>query len=311
MEVITLPYPHKINQEDLAESIAAIGFFDGIHRGHQAVIQTAIDKAKAQNKKSTVITFYPHPSVVLNDAIDTVKYITPEKEKVTLLEAMGVDQVYIVDFTKEFSQLSPKAFVDHYIKSLHIIHLVAGFDFSFGYKGAGNMDNISSHASGQLTTTKVDKITNNKEKISSTKIRQLLQEGNIKEVQTMLGRSFTTTGSVVHGDKRGKTIGFPTANIEINPEKTMPKQGIYAVKVKVRGEIYDGMASLGVVPTFKDENAAATLEVYIFDFNEDIYGEEIDVIWYEYMRDEVKFNGVDALISQLESDEEIIRSYFN
>lgn len=310
LKVIKLSYPHQLNKIDTEETIAAIGFFDGIHKGHQAVIQTAIDKAREQGKLSAVITFYPHPSVVLRSNGEAIKYITPEKPKVELLEAMDVDLLYIVEFSKEFSQLSPEEFVEHYIKSLHIIHLVAGFDFSFGYKGAGDMANILDYADGEFSTSVIEKVMNADEKVSSTKIRQLLQVGNVTEVRKLLTRPFTTKGIVVQGDKRGRTIGFPTANLEITPEALMPKQGVYAVEVEIAGRTYQAMANLGVVPTFKDENVAPTLEVYIFDFNEDIYGEEIKVIWFKYVRDEIKFNGIEALISQLQADEKSIRSYF-
>lgn len=311
LKVIKLSYPHQLNKLAMDETIAAIGFFDGIHQGHQAVIQTAIDKAQAEGKLSAVITFYPHPSVVLRNQGEAIKYITPEKPKVELLEAMNVDILYIVDFSKEFSQLTPAEFVEHYIKSLHVTHLVAGFDFSFGYKGAGNMNNILDYADETFTISVIDKIVSADEKISSTKIRQLLQAGNMREVHAMLGRNFTTKGMVVKGDQRGRTIGFPTANLEIASEALMPKQGVYAVKVNVNGEIHQAMANLGVVPTFKDKNVAPTLEIYIFDFDEDIYHQEIEVIWYAYVRDEVKFNGIDELISQLNADEIKIRAYFD
>lgn len=311
LEVIKLSYPHQLNKSDREETIAAIGFFDGIHQGHQAVIQTVIDKAKEEGKLSAVITFYPHPSVVLRNNGEAIKYITPEKPKVELLESMHVDLLYIVDFSKEFSQLTPLEFVNHYIKSLNVIHLVAGFDFSFGYKGAGNMNNILDYAGGAFTINVIDKIMSNNEKVSSTKIRELLQKGNMSEVQEMLRRPFTTKGMVVKGDKRGRTIGFPTANLEIASEALMPKQGVYAVEVEIDGKKHQGMANLGVVPTFKDKNVAPTLEIYIFDFNENIYGKEINVIWYAYIRNEIKFNGIDALISQLNKDEKSIRTYFN
>lgn len=311
LEVIKLSYPDQLNKLTKEETVAAIGFFDGIHRGHQAVIQTAIDKAQEMGKLSAVITFFPHPSVVLRNNGEAIKYITPEPVKVELLESMNLDLLYIVDFSKAFSQLTPAEFVEHYIKSLHIVHLVAGFDFSFGFKGAGNMKNILDYADEAFTVSVVDKIMMDDEKISSTKIRRLLQEGNIREVETMLTRPFTTKGIVVKGDQRGRTIGFPTANLKIPDEALMPKQGVYAVEVEVNGQTYQGMANLGVVPTFKDKNVQPTLEVYIFDFDEDIYGKDLNVIWYKYIRDEIKFNGIDELISQLKSDENNIRAYFN
>lgn len=311
LEVIKLSYPQQLKKVAKEEAVAAIGFFDGIHSGHQAVIQTAIDQAQKTGKQSAVITFYPHPSVVLRNNGEAIKYITPEAVKVELLEAMNLDLLYIVDFSKEFSQLTPAEFVEHYIKALHIVHLVAGFDFSFGYKGAGNMNNILDYANDAFSISVVDKIMLEDKKVSSTTIRQLLQAGNIKGVETMLQRPFTTKGIVILGDQRGHTIGFPTANLEIPAEALLPKQGVYAVEVEVNGETYQGMANLGVVPTFKDKNVQPTLEIYIFDFDEDIYGKELKVVWHKYIRDEIKFNGIDELIAQLHADETSIRAYFN
>jgi len=310
METIELSYPHQLQTEELPETIAAIGFFDGIHRGHQAVIQYAIAKAKETHKESAVITFYPHPSVVLRNNHD-VKYITPLKEKQEILEKLGVDRLYIINFNKELSALSPEDFVNHLIIGLNIKHMVAGFDFTYGHRGKGNMETISSHAGGKFNHTVIDKVTIDSEKISSTKIRSLLDSGNVEHANILLGRALTTSGSVIQGDKRGRELGYPTANINYNSEAHLPKPGIYAVRVIMDEKYYEGMASLGVNPTFTEDRIDLSLEVYIFDFNQQIYGKEVTVEWYKYIRNEEKFDSVEALVERMRKDEEEIRSYLN
>lgn len=311
MNIIHLSYPHDLEKNHLKDTVAAIGFFDGIHKGHQAVIQQAIDIANEENKQSAVISFHPHPSVVLNKPKEEVRYITTVEEKTEILKEMGVDQFYIITFNEALSKLSPEKFVDHFIIGLHITHLVAGFDYTFGHKGAGNMDNIVDMANGQFTTTVVKKQENAAEKISSTRIRNHLRNGAVEEVKNLLGRVYKTTGKVVKGDNRGGSqLGFPTANLNIADDKFLPKQGVYAVRVRLDDKIYHGMANLGVVPTFTEGRSEPKVEVNIFDFNEDIYGKELTVEWYAFIRHEQKFSGVEEIVQQLQEDEKEIRQYF-
>jgi riboflavin kinase/FMN adenylyltransferase len=311
MQTIHITYPHDFAINDLPETIAAIGFFDGIHQGHQGVIQEAIKKAQAEKKESAVISFYPHPSVVLKQSNEKVHYITPIEEKEAILSGLGVDRLYLINFNKELSLLSPKIFIDHFIIGLHITHLVAGFDFSFGHKGTGNMKNISSFSENHFTTTEVEGITYQGEKVSSTSIRKALQTGAVEQVTPLLGRHYQTVGTVVKGDQRGRKLGFPTANLEIDDDKLLPKQGVYAVKVDYNGTLYTGMANLGVKPTFKTGVLQPSVEVYIFNFDRDIYGEELTVYWYQYIRAEKKFNGIEEIIKQLQADEKATRQYFS
>src|SRR5699024_1010682 len=215
MKTYHLTYPHTLSLDTVPETSAAIGFFDGIHQGHQEVIQSSINYAKKLNMESAVITFHPHPSEVLRPNNEGVKYITPLKQKQAILQKMEVDRLYVITFNKELAGLAPQDFVDHFICGLHIKHLVAGFDYTFGHKGAGNMDNISSMTKGRFTCKTIDKVEANQEKVSSTKIRQLFTEGNMGEVNNLLNRKHRTEGKVVGGDKRGKELGFPTANLDI------------------------------------------------------------------------------------------------
>lgn len=311
MQTIRLTYPHHLKTEDLPETIAAIGFFDGIHRGHKEVITNAVNKAKAQQMESAVISFHPHPSVVLNNPDKPVQYITTIEEKEVLLEEIGVDRLYLITFNKELSSLSPEAFINHFIIGLHIKHLVAGFDFSFGHKGAGNMQNIQTFTKNNFSVTSIDPVKNENKKVSSTRIRKFLASGDIAKVNELLGRPYETTGVVIEGDKRGRQLGYPTANLNVNEEKLLPTCGVYAVKVNYHNKIYEGMANLGVKPTFKTGDLKPSVEVYMFDFEGNIYGESITVLWYQFIRDEKKFNGLNELVSQLKEDEKTIQKYFS
>ncbi|NLI67617.1 MAG: riboflavin biosynthesis protein RibF [Bacilli bacterium] len=311
MNVIHLTYPEALPKEERKETVAAIGFFDGIHKGHQRVINTALEKAKQEGKESAVVSFHPHPSVILKKNSEPVRYITTLEEKEAIIREMGIDRLYIITFNEALSKLSPQGFIDHFIVGLNITHLVAGFDYTFGHKGAGNMENITSMAKGRFTTTVVEKLENGNEKVSSTRIRKLLNEGSVHEIFPLLGRYYEATGTVVTGDNRGGSrLGYPTANIDLPKDKYLPKQGVYAVKVKVDGNTYNGMANLGVVPTFVEGRTEPKLEVNIFDFAENIYGKKVTVQFHKYIREEKKFSSVEEIVSQLKRDEAMIREFF-
>src|SRR5699024_1689891 len=192
-----------------------------------------------------------------------------------------------------------------------IKHLVAGFDYSFGFKGKGNMDNIGGFTRDAFTYTSIDKVEKDAEKISSTRIRNLLRTGDVAEAERLLGRPFTVSGTVIEGDKRGKELGYPTANLSIHDDVLLPQPGIYAVKVIYKEEYLEGMASLGTNPTFSgDQQPGLSLEVNILDYNHDLYGEELQVEWCKYIREEIKFDHVDDLIMQMKNDEQEIRAFF-
>lgn len=311
MRTFELTYPHSMVLNELPETVTAIGFFDGIHKGHQKVIQTAVREAKERGMESAVITFHPHPSVVLKKDVQHVKYLTPIREKQEILQKLEVDRLYIIQFNQELASLTPQVFVDHFLKGLRIKHMVAGFDFSYGHKGKGNMQTIQEHAAGAFTVTQVDKVVIDGEKISSTKIRNLLKAGDMDEAARLLGRPLSVTGLVVKGEQRGRTIGYPTANIAVSDETLLPKVGVYAVKVLYKNEVYEGMASLGFKPTFTDQLVEPILEVNIFDYNNDLYEEELRVQWYTFIREEKKFSGVEELVSEIVEDEKKVRKYFN
>lgn len=311
MEIKSLTYPHSLKQESLPDTVAAAGFFDGIHKGHQQVINQAKQIADQSGRASAVLTFDPHPSVVLQQKQETVRYITPIEEKIETIRGLDVDYLYIIRFDHTLSKLSPKHFLEHFVRDLHITHIVAGYDFTFGHKGAGNMQNIQELAGNDLQVTMIDRINDNDEKISSTRIKKALAQGHVGQVEQLLGRPYTMSGEVIHGDKRGRTIGYPTANIRIDENYYLPAIGIYAVEIKVDGHVHYGMASLGYNPTFTNDRENEKLEVHIFDFDDNIYGENVTIYWRKHLRDEEKFTGVDALIAKLKEDERHSRDFFD
>ncbi|MFD2925568.1 bifunctional riboflavin kinase/FAD synthetase [Halobacillus naozhouensis] len=294
----------------LEPSSVAVGFFDGVHKGHQEVIRTAQDRARKLGIQTAVMTFDPHPSVVLNKKVQHARYITPLSEKEDILDGMGIDYLFVVRFDQSLAALPPDQFVDEYFVGLNIKHVVAGFDFSYGHKGKGSMETLPQHAKGRLTYTVVDRIDQDHTKVSSTRIRELLKEGNVSAVNELLGREFNVEGTVVPGDRRGRTIGYPTANITDMEEQYVPKTGVYAVTVGYQGERYYGMANLGVKPTFQPEGSNPALEVHVFDFDDDLYGTRIKVFFHQFIRDEQKFDGVEEVTAQLHTDEKEIRRYF-
>jgi riboflavin kinase/FMN adenylyltransferase len=311
MRIFEITYPHSLLLEELPETVAAIGFFDGIHKGHQELINTAIKEAGNKEMESAVITFHPHPSVVLKKDTQHVQYITPLSEKIKILQQMEVDRLYVITFNQQLASLSPEEFISHFIEGLNIKQIIGGFDYTFGHKGKGNMDLMKQYAKGRFEVTTIGKVVMDDEKVSSTKIRKLMKAGKIKKANALLNRPLFTSGTVIKGDQRGRTIGYPTANMEIHPDVLMPKSGVYAVKALYKNEEYEGMANLGVKPTFTTGEDTPTLEVHLLDYNNDIYGEELIIEWHQYIRDEVKFNGVEELVSQLEKDEQQIRKYFS
>lgn len=312
MKIIYLNYPnHLKTDENLGSLSMAIGFFDGVHKGHQRVIGEAIKHAKEKNIQSAVMTFDPHPSLVLGGRKEEVFYITPLQQKMEILKEMGVDVCFIVRFTSEFAQLTPEQFIQHFIKDLNVVHVAAGFDFSFGSFGKGNMQTMEKCCEGFSAVTTVPKQEDGEEKISSTRIRKLLKEGDVQQVSRLLGRPFQIVGTVVNGDKRGRTIGFPTANVEPEIGTFVPGRGVYAVRIRVQETLYDGVCNIGYKPTFNNPDVKKlSIEVYILDFNKDIYGEQVVVEWHQRIRDEQKFSGIDELKAQIQRDKETAIAFF-
>ncbi|MCA1062417.1 bifunctional riboflavin kinase/FAD synthetase [Rossellomorea sp. AcN35-11] len=312
MKVITVHHPHSISKNDFPPLVLALGYFDGVHRGHQRVIKAAVDKAQELKSCSAVMTFDPHPSVVLGHKHKHIHYITPLEDKKEIIEELGVDYLFIVRFTSEFASLIPQDFVDQYIIGLNVLHVVAGFDYSYGRLGKGTMETLPFHSRDQFTSTTISKLTDDDMKVSSTIIRERLKEGDVNKVYQLLGRPFKMKGTVIHGDKRGRKIGFPTANIELADDYLNPKVGVYAVRIKIHDKWFDGVCNIGYKPTFKNpDEYSLSIEVHIFDFHSSIYGEEVYIEWYERLRDEQKFSGIEELITQIQKDKDKAIHYFS
>ncbi|MEH7493358.1 bifunctional riboflavin kinase/FAD synthetase [Neobacillus niacini] len=311
MEVIKLEFPLNIDKTEIPPISMALGYFDGVHLGHQKVILEAKKQADQKGLRSAVMTFDPHPSVVLGKNEKHVQYITPLAEKINLIEELGIDYLIIVHFTAEFANLLPQEFIDQYVIDLNVKHVVAGFDFSYGRMGKGTMEILPFHSREKFTFTIVEKFTSGDEKVSSTRIRQYIKNGRFTELPELLGRFYTTAGIVVHGDKRGRTIGFPTANVDTNDEYILPPTGVYAVKIKIDENWYEGVCNVGYKPTFNKDALKISVEVHIFNFENNIYDSQVTIEWHQYLRKEQKFSGIQELIAQIEKDKQNAIEYFN
>lgn len=308
MEVIHLHHPYRKEQIKQDEVVLVLGFFDGVHKGHQEVIQRGRKEADKRGLKLALLTFNQHPSIVFKKTAP-IKYLSSNQRKEALFAQCGVDLLYMVDFTSAFSKLVPQQFVQQYIVNLHAKAVVAGFDYTYGPKKIATMKSLPLYAEGRFDIITVDKKEVGNEKVSSTRIRSLIHSGHVMEANELLGYPYTISGIVIHGDARGRTLGFPTANVAINPSLCLPGLGVYVVKIKIADTWYQGMASIGHNVTF-EANRPLTVEVNIFDFDEEIYGERVEVQWLKRLRSEVKFTRVDALIEQLKDDEQKARYFF-
>ncbi|RPF55949.1 bifunctional riboflavin kinase/FAD synthetase [Aquisalibacillus elongatus] len=309
MQVIHLNYPNQ-DYYNVDPVSMAVGYFDGLHLGHQEVIHEAIRVADERNLKSAVMTFHPHPLSVLKQEPLKDFLITSLDDKIKLFSDLNIDYLFIVTFNKDLAKLSPEDFVQKFFIDINVKHVVGGFDFSFGHKGSGKIQKMNEYANGQLTYSVVDKVSYEGDKVSSTRIRDLLNEGQLEAVTKLLGRPFTLTAEVIHGEKRGREIGYPTANLHISTEQKLPKVGVYAVYAYVNGQSYYGMANIGYNPTFTDGIERPIVEVHLFDFDEDIYHQSIRVEFHYYIRDEEKFNDIDDLIARMKEDEIETKNFF-
>ncbi|MFC7372216.1 bifunctional riboflavin kinase/FAD synthetase [Fictibacillus iocasae] len=303
METIILSHPHDFKKEDMPACVLALGYFDGIHIGHQKVISAAKETAEKLGVLSAVMSFHPHPSVVLGKNNVHWTYLTPLEQKKRILEKLGIDRFYIVTFDQEFASLAPEDFIESYVKELHAVHVVTGFDFTYGKRGAGNTESLKTMAEGSFGLTVIMKVERDGIKVSSTLIRNKLQEGSVSQLREYFGRLYTVQGRVIPGDQRGRTIGFPTANLDTG-SYTLPAVGVYAVQAEYNGRLYSGMANIGFKPTFQKTAEKPNLEVHLFDFEQNIYGETLTVHWIDRIRSEVKFASIQDLISQLAADKE-------
>lgn len=286
-------------------SVLTLGNFDGLHMGHQELVRMIIHRAKEIGALSMVVTFRPHP----------LKVLAPEKcpplisiyeEKIRLFEKLGIDVLVKIPFTLEFSTMSPEDFVrDILCETLGAREIFVGYNYRFGKGREGDIRKL--RALGEkygFKVREIEQIAVDGEVVSSSKIRTLLKEGEVEHAARLLGRTYAITGIVVRGDGRGKGLGFPTANIA-SKHTIIPSDGVYAVRLVVRERAYDGIANIGMRPTFSKK--ALAIEVHVFNFNEDIYGEDISLCFIRKIRQEKKFKGAEALVSQISADIEVAK----
>ncbi len=292
--------------------VASMGIFDGVHPGHKYLLQELKDKAKEINGESVVITFWPHPRFVLEKDALNLRYLNTLEEKTILLEAENIDHFVVLNFTEKFAQLSSCEFIREYlINTLNIKHLILGFDHKFGKDQQNNLNSLQDcSSSSNFSISKSNVFEMDDEKISSSLIRKLLLEGELKKANKYLDYNYFLLGTVVEGNKLGREIGFPTANIKLQDKnKLLPKIGVYAVQLSCDGKIYPGMLNIGYRPTVDSGNHLKSIEVHLFDFNQDIYGKRIALSFRKRMRDEEKFDSLDKLKAQLFKDSENARKF--
>lgn len=281
-----------------------IGTYDGLHLAHRQVLDKVTGLAKQKNLRSFIVTFEPHPQEVLKNKTPDIKLLTAIDEKLRLFEKAGIENVLVINFTEEFSKTEASDFYEKYIiGGIGISDLVVGFDHLFGRNREGSLDTLKELGREfGFDVHRVDEIDIDGSKVSSTRIRHALAEGNIEEANRLLGYEYGFDGIVVEGDKVGRTIGYPTVNLRpVKENKVMPREGIYCVKVQHDGRSYYGMMYHGFRPTLSDGIQRA-LEAHIFDFNKMVYGDKITIGFLKRLRDDMKFSGKDELIAQIDKD---------
>lgn len=289
--------------------VIATGFFDGVHIGHRFLVERLVAEARARGGQSMVVTFWPHPRTVLQDGARSLRLLSTLPEKKAMLESLGVDRVEVLDFTKEFCSLTAEQYLrDVVIGRFGGSAIVLGYDNRMGSDGLGTQGIAELAGSLGLDAIRPDAMPSGGTVVSSTKIRRLLSGGEIREATDMLGYRYRLHGVVVEGNRIGRTLGFPTANMQLyEPLKLVPGRGVYLVGVETLGRRYMGMCNIGCRPTVK-ENGATTIETHIFDFDEDIYGLDIKVEFHSKIRDEVRFPDMSALRARLALDKELCLS---
>ncbi|MCB8994052.1 MAG: bifunctional riboflavin kinase/FAD synthetase [Bacteroidales bacterium] len=293
---------------DISNPVVTIGIFDGVHQGHAFLLEKLKEEAKSISGESLVFTLWPHPRLVLNKDPENLKYLSSLEEKKYLIEKAGIDHLVVVPFTIEFSKLDSCDFIKKYLIDLiGVKKLIIGFNHKFGNNREGDFENLKECASQyNFQIERMPSKSINDVKISSSLIRELLNSGNLSLANEYLGYDYFLHGSIVGGNRIGRKIGFPTANImPDDPHKLIPRDGVYAVHLELNGRLYPGMLNVGFRPTIESGMSIKTLEVNLFDFKEDIYNKQVHLYFRSRIRDEKKFEGIEQLREQLVIDREI------
>jgi len=295
---------HKIKHK-LKNPVITVGTFDGVHLGHQKIMQTLVKRAKAIDGVSVVITYHPHPLEILNHR--HFPYLLSEKvKKENFLKEIGIDYVLWLDFDEQLANLSPEKFIkEYFVDKLSAKEIIIGYDWHFGKNREGDYHLLKKFE--KMYCYKVDvakEVKVGNEIVSSTKIREYIRDGKIESAQKMLGRNYSILGKVVPGDKIGRQLGFPTTNLEpLEPRKLLPQCGVYLTKTKFKQNKMWGLTNIGLKPTIKNNNRKKFIETYILDFDKEVYAQEIELFFIRRIRDEKKFANKEELINQIKSDE--------
>ena len=302
-----------LNNFNINTPILTIGVFDGVHLGHLKVLERLKEIAKEKDGESVVLTLWPHPRIVLDKDVESLRLLNNIVEKEFLLSKTGIDHLIIIPFTKEFSELTACEFIEEYlVKKINVKHLVVGYNHQFGKDRKAGYEFLNECAQKfGFSIEKLNAKLVDNDKVSSTKIRKFLISGNLDIANNYLGYEYFISGNVVEGNQIGRKIGFPTANIKIpEPYKQVPKDGVYAVRVKLNGNSYYGMLNIGSRPTIESTLRSKNIEVHILGFDKKIYNQTVTVSFIKRMRDEKKFNGLEELKQQLEKDKIEIKQLF-
>lgn len=295
-------------------TVLTVGTFDGVHEGHKVLIKAVVDRADKQSSRSVIVTFDPHPRDIINPGSDGIKLLSTLPERCELLADLGIDEMIVIPFDRDFSLLSSEEFIrDIIYEKIGVKEFIIGYDHQFGKDREGTIETVRGLGDELgFTANVISRQEVENQTVSSTSIRKALQEeGDAEKAAKFLGRYYILHGNVVHGEKRGNKIGFPTANIHADKaKKIIPKIGVYAVWIRVNTTYYPGMMNIGRRPTFDGEEL--TMEAHIFDFHENIYGKEVQVQFVKRLREEKKFSGIEDLKDQLKKDqaeaEDILKS---
>ena len=296
-------FGHKNFSSD--EPVVTLGMFDGVHRGHRVLLDSLIRKAKTLGADSVVLTLDPHPRIVLSGGDSSLRFLTSLDEKSQLMEETGIDKLLVLPFTNELSRMGSCDFVKKYLVDIiGVRHLILGFDHHFGYRGYGDAVAITECAGRYgFGVDRMEALKEGNKVISSTTIRKLLKEGSLAAANKLLGYSYMLKGKVVEGKKIGRLLGFPTANIAPDYSfKLIPADGVYAVEVILDSVRYNAMLYIGPRPTIERDKGRRTIEVNIFDFDREIYGKDITVIFRHRLRGDKKFSSREKLLDQIEKD---------
>lgn len=298
---------------NLISPVATLGIFDGVHRGHMALLDLLVSRARAIKGESVVITFSPHPRLVLEKNITELSFLTTMEEKKVLLENAKIDHLIVIQFNNEFSKIPACDFIkDILIEKIGTNHLIIGYNHHFGKRGEGDFNTIKQcseeHA---LAVEQVQGVHTEEGIISSSSIREALLNGKLDEANNWLGYPYSVSGTVIDGRRIGRSIGFPTANIKpFSQYKLIPGNGVYVVEVKLGNQIFPGMLSIGSNPTVNEDIRFRSIEVHILNFDKDIYGRKISVIFRKRLREEKKFDDLDQLTEQMRLDKQDTLTFF-